>query len=64
MNDAATPKPIRPMRKRDRLRRIREAEEAIVSCQGAIDRSPDQLGRDTFARSQRVWQKRLAKLNL
>jgi hypothetical protein len=52
------------MRKRDRLRKIKEAEEAIEVCQAAIDGSPDQLGRDIFGRSRRIWQKRLAALKL
>lgn len=64
MSDAGDRRPIRPMRKRDRLRKIREAEEAIAVCQGAIGRAPDDLARSIFERSQRIWRKQLAALRL
>ena len=59
MNDPAKPQPLR---KRDRLRKIKEAEEAIVVCEGAISRAPDDVARSIFERSQRIWRKQLAEL--
>jgi hypothetical protein len=54
--------PVRPMRKRDRPRRIKKAEEAIVVCEGAMSRAPNDVARSIFERSQRIWQKRLEAL--
>jgi hypothetical protein len=62
MSDAGGQKPVRPMCKHDRLRTIREAEEAIVVCEGAIGRAPDDVARSIFERSQRIWKKQLAAL--
>jgi hypothetical protein len=52
----------KPLRKRDRLRGIKEAEEAIVVCESAISRAPDDSARAVFERSQRIWRKRLDAL--
>jgi hypothetical protein len=51
------------LRKWDRLRRIKEAEEAIVVCEGAISRALDDATRAIFERSKRIWQKRLDLLS-
>jgi len=59
MTDPAKPKPLR---KRDRLRRIKEAEEAIVVCEGAINRAPDDMARSIFERSERIWRRTLTEL--
>jgi hypothetical protein len=59
MTDTAQSK---PMRKRDRMRKIKEAEEAIVVCEGAIARAPDDVARSIFERSQRIWRNTLAGL--
>jgi len=59
MTDPAKP---RPLRKRDRLRKIKEAEEAITVCEGAISRAPDDVARSIFERSQRIWQKQIDTL--
>jgi hypothetical protein len=59
MSDASKPKPLR---KRARLPKINEAEEAIVVCQGAISRAPDDAARAVSERSQRIWQRQLAAL--
>jgi hypothetical protein len=63
MSDAGDQKPVRPLRKRDRLRKIREAQEAIEVCQGAISRAPDDVARSIFELSQRIWRKQLAALD-
>ena len=52
----------RPMPKRERLRRIKEAEEGLAACAGAITRAPDDSARAVFERSQRIWQRRLDTL--
>jgi hypothetical protein len=52
----------KPLRKRDRLRKIKEAEEAIIACEGAIARAADDVGRSIFERSRRIWQKQLDAL--
>jgi hypothetical protein len=62
MSDAGDQKPVRPMRKRDRLRKLKEAEEAIAACEGAISRAPDDVSHAIFERGQRIWQRRLATL--
>jgi hypothetical protein len=53
----------KPMPKRERERKIKEAEEGITACEGAITNSPDELGRQIFDRSRRIWQRRLDALN-
>ena len=53
----------KPMPKRKRERKIKEAAEAITACEGAILRSPDELGRQVFGRSRRIWQRRCDALN-
>ena len=50
------------LRKRVRLRKIKEAEEAIVACEGAISRAADEVGRAIFTRSKRIWQRQLDAL--
>jgi hypothetical protein len=52
----------KPLRTRDRLRGIKEAEEAIGVCDGAINRATDDLGRGIFERSRRIWQRKLEAL--
>jgi hypothetical protein len=64
MTDTGDQRPIRPMRKRDRLRKIKDAEDAIIVCEGAISRAPDDVARSIFERSQRIWRKRLEVLKL
>jgi hypothetical protein len=56
------PAKLKPLRKRDRLRKIKKAEEAIVVCGGAISRAPDDVVRSIVERSQRIWRKQLAVL--
>jgi len=51
------------MAKRKRERKIKEAQEGIAACEGAISSSPDELGRQVFDRSRRIWKRRLDALN-
>ena len=52
----------KPMRKRERVQKIKEAQEGIAACEGAIDRAPDEAGRQMFDRSRRIWKRRLDAL--
>lgn len=53
----------KPMPKRERERKIKEAQEGIAACEGAIDRSPDEVGRQMFDRSRGIWKRRLDALS-
>jgi hypothetical protein len=58
------PKASEVARIRDGSRRIKEAVEAIIACEGAISRAPDDVARSIFERSERIWRKQLAALRL
>jgi hypothetical protein len=53
----------KPMPKRERMRKIKEAEEGLLACEGAASRAPDDSARAMFERSQRIWKRRLDGLN-
>jgi hypothetical protein len=53
----------KPMTNRERDRRIQEAEDGITTCEAAIEKSPDQLGRDVYGRNLLIWRRRRADLN-
>ena len=47
----------KPMPKRERARKLREAEEGFAACAEAIGRAPDDVARRMFERSQRIWRR-------
>jgi hypothetical protein len=53
----------KPMPNRERQGKIKEAEEGIAACEGAITNSPDELRRQIFDRSRSIWKRRLDALN-
>lgn len=52
----------KPMPKRERARKLREAQEGFAACADAIGRAPDDGARRMFERSQRIWQRRVDSL--
>jgi hypothetical protein len=52
----------RDIPRRERERKIKEAEDAMRSCGEAITKMPDAAGKAIFERSKRIWQRRLDAL--
>jgi hypothetical protein len=52
----------KPMPKRERARKVREAEEGFAACAGAISGAPNDTDLAMFERGQRIWKRRLDAL--
>jgi hypothetical protein len=54
----------RKLSKRDMERKMKEAHEALTACREAVEKTPDETGKAIFERSARIWERRLAGLQI